>query len=411
MTVDEYHDAFRNVKCSAEFRQKMCAKLSAPLTTADYDWLDHFGDAADFTAPFDLSEPAKTHRHISWKIPVICAAAVLLLGGGVLYVGAMLHSPMPDISPDLQNSYISNESSETSVNAVENQPSAEDNVNAEALGGGLYRLAKLPQLNRENDSCIYGSVRMGNETVEVDGQTLDLSVAVQDDGANTAYCVSADSGTLYYANMNGIYQSDIGLQHPQQLLSLPISTKDGELYVIYSLISFANTDQLFFTGSIGNARCIGSFDTKTCSFRTVPCAQKGNLISCDTGVLVYDNAAASNQCEKTTVQYWESGEIYEITLRNVYESETKLRLSANGKYLCTYLWGKTENGQLTERYSVYDVKSGTFLGCFDWTFDKKVTDRISDGFTYLGMDEDAKCAYFTQISSDKWEYYQFCFGE
>lgn len=96
MNIKEYQENLRNVKCSQEFKDMMRKKLSSPLTEKDFDMLDKFGAAEDFSTPFDFpktSELSYTNRHIlsSRKLLAIAVAATLLIGGTVAGVGAAMH--------------------------------------------------------------------------------------------------------------------------------------------------------------------------------------------------------------------------------------------------------------------------------------------------------------------------------
>lgn len=276
------------------------------------------------------------------------------------------------------------------------------------VGDGLYRISSMPKPEKVMLSCEYGTAeRSTGATAQAFGQTLDFS-SIPDEYNNDflVYCACDDASTVYFADYMNFYRSDFAMKSPTLLFTMGYE-QDEFPSLITELISFKNTDLLFFRGATKNGDCVGSIDPETCKASFISCSNTIKTVPCNNGVMLYDYGANSNG-RSSTVLYWECGEIYKIPLQNPKESELGVYISANGKYICTYLWGKAQDSSLVERYSVYDVKSGAFIKSFDWTFQKKVGDTLPKGFSVLDVNETTQSVYLLNSEDD--EVYQFCFG-
>ncbi len=292
------------------------------------------------------------------------------------------------------------------------QSDAESSQNAEiapiAVGDGIYQIAKTPKSEKVQPACAYGIANRDEAAaVEAFDRTLDFSrILDQNDNGFLSYCVRADLSTVYFADYYKLYQADCDLQNPKFFCELSNDNPDAPNY-ISELIAFDNTELLFFQGGTSKGYCIGSIHPETGEIHQIPAKRHYVSVPCNTGVMLYDYEEAKSA--SSTVLYWECGEIREIPLQKPAECEMNLQVSANGKYICTYLWGKAQDDRLMERYSVYDAKSGKFIKSFDWTFRKKVGETLPKGFLFLNMNEETKSVYLKNTEDDK--LYQFAFGE
>ncbi len=303
----------------------------------------------------------------------------------------------------VSESGLQSETVSTSQNATE----AVSETSVE-VGDGLYRISSVPRLEEVTLSCEYGTAeRSAGATAQAFGQTLDFSsIPDEFNNDNLVYCVCDNASTVYFVDYTKFYRSDLELKTPKLLFT--IWDEENTLPdLVNELISFSNTDLLFFRGHDENVNCVGSIDPETSKANYISCYDTMNSVPCNTGVMLYDYAANLNGRD-STVLYWECGEIYKIPLQNPKESENHVYISANGKYICTYLWGKSQDSSLVERYSVYDVKSGEFIKSFDWTFQKKVGDIVPTGFSVFGVDETTQSVYL--LNTEDKEIYQFYFG-
>ncbi len=276
------------------------------------------------------------------------------------------------------------------------------------VGDGIFRISDMPKSEKVTLSCEYGTaLRYEGATAEAYGKTLDFS-SIPDEYNNDylPYCVCDEGETVYFADYKKFYKSDFDLISPTLLFAFD-NDQSTQLSTISELISFSNTDLLFFRGYTDEGSCVGSINPDTCMTDFIMCPSSLKTVPCNAGVMLYDYGANSSG-RSSTVLYWENGEIYEIPLQNPKESEVDVFVSANGKYICTYLWGKEKDNSLVERYSVYDIKSEEFVKNFDWTFNKKVGEQLPKGFSVLNIDETTKSVYL--LNSEDSELYQFYFG-
>ncbi len=293
------------------------------------------------------------------------------------------------------------------ISTLQNTTEAVSEISVE-VGNGLYRIASMPKPEKVTLSCEYGTaMRSEGATAQAFGQTLDFS-SIPDEYNNDflVYCVCDNASILYFADYMSFYRSDFEMKSPTLLFTMGYE-QDEFPSLITELISFKNTDMLFFRGATRNGDCVGSIDPETCTASFISCSNTMKIVPCNNGIMLYDYGANSNE-RSSTVLYWECGEIYKIPLQNPKESELGVYISANGKYICTCLWGKAQDSSLVERYSVYDVKSGVFLKSFDWTFQKKVSDILPEGFSVLDVNETTQSVYLLNSEDD--EVYQFYFG-
>lgn len=271
------------------------------------------------------------------------------------------------------------------------------------VGDGLYRISSMPKSEKVTLSCEYGTAkRSEGAAVQAFGQTLDFS-SVPDEYNNDflPYCVCDDASTVYFADYMKFYKSDFEMKSPTPLFTMGYE-QDEFPSLLTELISFKNTDLLFFRGATKNGNCVGSIDPENSRADFISCTYSMKTVLCNNGVMLYDY----NPNE--TALYWEGGKIYEIKLGNPNEGECGAYVSANGKYICTLLWGKAEDSRLIERYSVYDTKSGEFIKSFDWTFKKKVGERLPKGFSFMNINEETQSVYL--LNTEDNEMYQFYFG-
>lgn len=290
--------------------------------------------------------------------------------------------------------------SQTSTESVSDDPVE--------VGDGIYRVSSFPAVENVKLSCEYGrAYRSEGATVQAFGQTLDFS-SIPDEYNNDefVYCVCNNEATVYFADYINFYKSDLELKTPTLLFTM-WDEQNTLPDLMTELISFSNTDLLFFRGYIEEGSCVGSFNPETCETNFTSCEYSFVSVPCNNGVMLYDENANSDG-RNSTVLYWECGDFYEIPLQNPKESEVCVYISANGKYICTYLWGKAQDRSLIERYSVYDVKSGAFLKSFDWTFKRKVGENLPKGFNLYDINEETQSIYV--INSEDDELYQFYFG-
>lgn len=283
-----------------------------------------------------------------------------------------------------------------------------DDAAPEPVGDGLYRISAVPKKEPVTLACAYGTTsRYEGATAEAFGQTFDFSqIPVEYDNSDIPYCVRTDLSTVYFADYFKLYQADCNLLNPQVFCTLGNDDADAP-YSMNELIAFDNTKLLFFQGDTQESACIGSIDPETGAIQAISAKRHYVSVPCNAGVMLYDYEEA--QSASSTVLYWECGEIRRIPLKNPKESEVAVYVSANGKYICTYLWGKTQDEKLVERYSVYDVKSGNFLKSFDWTFQKPVGDKLPAGFSFININEETKSVYLK--NTEDAQLYQFAFGE
>lgn len=303
--------------------------------------------------------------------------------------------------PIIDNSYNVDADAGTTAAQV-TEPSSAPEYTVE-VGDGLYRISSKPKPEKVTLSCEYGTAkRSEGATVRAFGQTLDFS-SIPDEYSNDylPYCVCGDESIVYFVDHMKFYRSDLEMNSPTLLFTMGYE-QDELPSLITELISFKNTDLLFFRGSTGNGDCVGSIDPETGEADFISCTYSMKTVPCNNGVMLYDYR------QNDTALYWECGKIYEIKLCDPNEGECGAYVSANGKYICTFMWGKAEDRRLIERYSVYDTKSGEFIKSFDWTFKKKVGDHLPKGFTFLDINEETQSVYL--LNTEDNEKYQFYFG-
>lgn len=271
------------------------------------------------------------------------------------------------------------------------------------VGEDIYQISSFSSTEKVTIDYTYGTVmRSEGAKVQACGKEIDFS-AVPDEYYNDfiTYCVSQDETAVYFADYFNFYKSDFDLKKPELLFTMGYD-QDSLPSIVSELISFENTDKLFFRGTTNKGNCIGSIDAEKCEADYIYCPNTMKEILCNKGVMLYDYNP------NDTVLYWECGKINEIKVNNPNECECGAFISANGKYICTFLWGKTEESFLIERYSVYDTHSCNFIKSFDWTFNKKVGDNLPKGFSIIEINEEDQCIYANNTEDNK--LYKFSFG-
>lgn len=314
-------------------------------------------------------------------------------------------APTTDTTSTVSSTTIS-----TFITRSESTTSDEETPNC--LTDRMYQISKLPKIERAASSDTYGKVDIQKGLTVSDGNdTLDFSI-FQNDWKNIyiPYCINRKTTTVYFADWNNIYQTDPNFHGTKLLVSL--SSDDAQTPDwIETLVCFDNTDKLLFLGYHKDKHCVGWFNTKECSFQFIE-NNSMQMAFANNGVLLYDNSANYDHRESIAL-YCEQGMIYEIPFHKAQESESPVQISANGLYICTQMQGKSEDGHLVERYSIYDVKSGKQVNYLDWTFkDVSYTDSSrSKGFTYIGIDERNHFLYLQYSIHHTFEFYKYYFGE
>jgi hypothetical protein len=274
----------------------------------------------------------------------------------------------------------------------------------EKVGDGIFLIEKIPKPLAVEINCTYGSADP-TEKVTAYEKTIDFSVlGNESEGFKIPYCVLPDS-TVYYATYRHLYKSDTTLTNRELLLEMDENRTDLPCN-INNIIKIDNSEFLFFFGSVrttpnSDKKCLGAFNLKTgeVGFEFGDFSgQSPHYVPCNTGVMVYGGGSGS-------AWYWENGKITEIVLKNERENDLDMRISANGKYICSFM-EVVSNGNLIERYSVYDIATGAFLKSFDWTFEI----IIDGGFTFLDINEETKSVYVCDSNNGS-NLYQFYFGE
>lgn len=337
-----------------------------------------------------------------WKKAVYTAA---IAAGIFLVVGMIAHIEKKrdfhvEVSPGASIPATETSSLTTQTTQTTTEPAPDEPV---MVGDGIYRISSVPTMEKVTYPCEFGTVwRDKGTTVQAYEQTLDFSAVPNEYDFNYfPYCVCSDASTVYFVDYMNLYRSDVSLKHTEFICSLREEESDMPIQV-RTLISFPDSDLLYFNGD----GFVGTINPETGEVDYVVSSDFLESNLCNNGVLAYGNSREKDD----PVIYWENGTIYEIPLNNPRETEfDELYISANGTYICTYLWGKAEDDRLIERYSVYDTKSGEFIKSFDWTFNEKVGNRLPMGFTFLHIDEKTESVYVTDLK--KGEFYQFYFGE
>lgn len=328
-----------------------------------------------------------------------CAITAAVIGGFFL-IRSLNRKPIETVMPGAvieTEPAVTTAVTETTAAVTETKPQEPIEV-----GDGLYQVFALPQFETVKTPCAYGTVFDG--TVFDDAttkiayfKTLDFSkifpVSMPE---MQAYCVPRDQSAVYVAQNGQLYRTDMEMQSPELLL-------DDERLYIHALLSFPNTNLLYFDGRYNDEKIIGSFDPETKQI-THSRAEGNRLTLCNTGVLLSD-------VDVKRVYYWECGNVYEIPLTNwSKESNYKLHISANGKYLCTFMDGQTKDGYIIDRCSVYDVKTGKVIRSFQWEFHLKYYGRVSlNQLEFLGFDEAAQQVYLKEMETA--HLLRFDFGE
>ena len=300
---------------------------------------------------------------------------------------------------------------ETTAAVSETQPaSAKEPI---ALGDGLYQVfSNIKTDDAVKKHCQYGTLKYDREKADASATAYDKkldfsSVPFESDVRYTSivYCVPETQSAVFFSFSNEFYRSDLDLQSPELLFHFP-----DDMNGVYSILSFPNTDLLFFEGSLNNgSRCIGTIDPNQKDIQYIAC-DAAEVYPCNTGAMVCDRDALEKH-RKSIAYYWESGKIYQIALGNPKESEWPPHISANGNYLFTLMQGKTKDGKPIDRYTVYDTKSGQVLKTLDKEFDSDVSHRGPTIFSYVGINEQAQCVYLQYHSYTAFEYYRLDFGD
>jgi hypothetical protein len=272
----------------------------------------------------------------------------------------------------------------------------------EKVGDGKFLVESKPKSIPVEINCTYGSAEP-TEKITVNGKTIDFSVlGNESEGLNIPYCILPDS-TVYYSTYLHLYKSDTTLTNRELLLKMDVNRSDLPCSIT-QLFKLNNSEFLFFIGSVRTTpndekKCLGALNLQTgeVNFQTVAFNQYPKIVPCNAGVLVYGGGSGS-------AWYWENGKITEIVLRNKNETDLDMHISANGKYICSFMQVMS-NGNLVERYSVYDAETGAFIRSFDWTFDTVNW----GGFTFLDINEETKSVYVYDSHNGS-NIYQFYFG-
>ncbi len=352
-----------------------------------------------------------------WKFAA-AAGAVLACGAGLfVLIDRLSQKPADPKQPltTLDSDFEQTAPGESSVH--ETEPSGESGGSAAdvqapvAVGEGLYQVFSLPKLESEKPALIYGEAP--HALTSAGPYTLDFSTVTDTYNCpRIPYCVQEQTQTVIFINYLDVYRADLNLQsNRRELFSMmPSAEHNGQTLptIILELIALQNTELVLFRGYTAiNQPCFGSIDPETGAVSITKCSETLDALPCKNGVLLYERGAFQSDSEKT-VYYWECGEVYSFTLGHARETEYEPVLSPHGKYLCTVLKGKTKEGKLTERYSVYDIHSGTLLRTLDRDFPQSYENGIA-GFKILGIDEDAQCVYLEDRKT--LEFYRFDFGE
>ncbi len=346
---------------------------------------------------------SKKHTWQKVSSTAAVAAAVIFVVGAVLYIGKD-RGFKEESSPGTNISTTESSSLTESITVSDTQATTESvSYEPVEVGDGIYRVPSIPPFEKVTLSCEYGTAqRSKGAQVRAYGKTMDFS-SIPDEYNNDflPYCVLDDEETVYFADYFNFYKSDIELNSPELLFNIG---RDQEKFpaIINEMIAFDNTDLLFFNGSTVNGPCVGTINPETGEAEFVSGTYSMKTVPCNNGVMLYDYR------ENITALYWECGKIYEIPINNSNEGEVGAWVSADGEYLCTFLWGKAEDNRLIERYSVYDTKSGEFIKSFDWTFNKKVGEQLPKGFQFYNINEETKSVYVE--NTEDGELYQFYFG-
>ena len=320
------------------------------------------------------------------KIIEITAAGCMISAavfGGFFLIRALNRKPIETVTPGAvidTEPAVTTTVTETTAAVTEVKPQEPVMVSDR-----LYRVFDLPQFEAYEAPFVFGT--MFDAPGTVNSKTLDFSKLFSESPTDSvAYCVRKDQSAVYAAHFGKLYRTDTEMQSAELLLD-----RDDRFY-INALLSFPNTELLYFDGRYNNVRIIGSFDPESKQIKYSR-AEGYRLTPCNTGVLLSD-------VDVKRVYYWECGSVYEIPLTNwSRESNETISISANGKYLCTFMGSQTKDGLLTNRCSVYDVKNGNVIGHFDWVFQLKYGRVAICQFEFLGFDEDAKQLYVKELST------------
>ena len=284
------------------------------------------------------------------------------------------------------------------------------------VGDGIFEVSAVPELEKmlysgsaekpSAQACVYGTSYYGG-SMEAFGQTVRFEdIPHADDDHTVYYCICKEPAVVYYTANYGrdLYRADYALKTPELILTGDHGASD--CLGFRQIIAFPDTELLFvqcFGVSGGSDGCrIGSLDPKTGETDLTSC-DWCTAVPCSTGVMLYTDSGK----DRTTVFYWENGTLRRIQLQNAKEATGSVFISDNGRYLCTEKAAQTKDGKWLTRYSVYDVKSGSFLRSFDWTFDRLGT--AWDGFYLSGVSEETQSLYL--INRTDSHMYQFQFGD
>lgn len=358
------------------------------------------------------AEASKKRRNWSGMMNRICkiciaggvsAAAVI---GGIVLIGTLAHAPVEPVTPGAsfpaENSAALPDQT-TRESAPDPVADSTEEKRPVKVGDRLYQVFSLPKLETASQQFTDGTAYYsGGLQAKINGKKVDFSAYVYSD-YSISYWLAPDGQTLYFTNGIGtqLYQTDLEMHDPQLIFDSEAANSDER---IDSLFLFPGQQKICFRGHKSNIRCFGTVDPITQKTENVITDERsagGSMLS-DSGVLFYDDSGKSK-----TVYYWENDEITQFSLQKTMECTNRKYLSENGKYLCTCLIGKTQEGNLTERYFVYDVKNGALLQSFDYTFETTGW----NGFTVLGIDENSQSVYYELAHNGKFEFYQFLFGD
>ncbi len=364
------------------------------------------GDKEENMENIVMGVEVMSKKHSWQKVSSIAAAAaVILVVSAVVYIGKD-HGFKEESSPGTNISATESSSLTESITVSSTQATTESvSYEPVEVGDGIYRVSSIPSYEKVTLSCEYGTAeRSKGAQVRAYKKTIDFS-SIPDEYINDflPYCVLDDEETVYFADYFNFYKSDIELNSPELLFNIGRAQEKFPA-TINEMIAFDNTYLLFFRGTTINGPCVGTINTETGEADFVICTYSMKTVPCNNGVMLYDHM------DNNTALYWECGKIYEITINNPKEGEVGAWVSADGEYLCTFLWGKAEDNRLIERYSVYDTKSGGFIKSFDWTFNnKKVGEQLPKGFRFCSINEETQSVYLE--NTEDGEFYQFYFGE
>lgn len=351
------------------------------------------------------SADSAAHEHIGVRIAAWVIAAALICGN--LALGVQLLSVKHRLEREI--------SAASSAGAVQTEPmqttaatSAAPETTAATTSPPepvqaaerLYRFTALPSVPRTPEpGCAGGTVSRGNTKVAAFGREFDFSRVADGEDFAAVYCVRADLSEIFWFTGGELYQSAPDLKAPKRICAVS-GAEPAALFAI------PGDRHLYFYGTADASRCIGCIDTGTGQVSYFKTASDKPVL-CRKGILFAHTGSVSFE-KQYKDYYYENGQLYRIPLNSAAEAFNEPALSPDGTYLCTNTAGKSSDGKVWERWSVYDVKSGKQLRRFDWTFDAPYTGSSLIGFLYAGIDEAAQSIYL--LDKQTLAFYRYDFG-